>query len=159
VQKPEYRPLLDEAVRNASGKPLNEVMDRLLVSFGTQILSLISGRVSTELDARVAFNTASTIARGKRIVALYKAESIDTEMRVLIKVASTWEGIEAARVLQQNGIDINLTLLFSFARAVACADAGVKLISPFVGRITTGRKSRLAASGTSQLMRKPMIRV
>jgi transaldolase len=135
VQKPEYRPLLDEAVKKTSGKPLDEVMDRLLVSFGTQILSLIPGRISTELDARLAFDTASTIARGKRIVALYKAEGIDTEKRVLIKVASTWEGIEAARVLQQDGIDTNLTLLFSFAQAVACGDAGVKLISPFVGRI------------------------
>jgi len=135
VQKPAYRPLLDETVKKYHAKPLDEVIDRLLVRFGTQILSLIPGRVSTEVDARLSFDTAGTIARGKRIVALYQAEGIDTEKRVLIKVASTWEGIEAARVLQQDGIHTNLTLLFSFAQAVACGAAGVKLISPFVGRI------------------------
>lgn len=135
VQKPEYRPLLDDAVKKYRGKPLDQVIDNLLVRFGTRILSLIPGRVSTEVDARLSFDTAGTIARGKRIVALYLAEGIDTEKRVLIKVASTWEGIEAARVLQQDGINTNLTLLFSFAQAVACGDAGVKLISPFVGRI------------------------
>ena len=135
VQKPEYRPLLDETVKQHHGKPLDEVIDRLLVRFGTQILSLIPGRVSTEVDARLSFDTAGTIARGRRIAALYRAEGIDTEQRVLIKVASTWEGIEAARVLQQDGIHTNLTLLFSFAQAIACGDAGVKLISPFVGRI------------------------
>ena len=135
VQKPEYRPLLDAAVKQHAGRPIDEVIDRLLVRFGTQILSLIPGRVSTEVDARLSFDSAATVARGERIVALYRAEGIDTEKRLLIKVASTWEGIQAARVLEQKGIRTNLTLLFSFAQAAACGEAGVQLISPFVGRI------------------------
>ncbi len=135
VQNDAYRPLLDEGVLKYKGKPLDEVIDRLLVRFGTEILSIIPGRVSTEVDARLSFDTAATIARAERIVAMYRAEGIEIEKRVLIKVASTWEGIEAARELQKKGINTNLTLLFSFAQAVACGDAGVKLISPFVGRI------------------------
>jgi len=135
VQKPDYRPLLDEGVKKYKGQPVDEVIDRLLVRFGTEILSIIPGRVSTEVDARLSFDTAATVARADRIVALYRAEGIDVEKRVLIKIASTWEGIQAARELEQKGIHTNLTLLFSFAQAVACGDAGVKLISPFVGRI------------------------
>ena len=135
VQKPEYRPLLDEAVKKHAGKPIDEVIDRLLVRFGTEILTLVPGRVSTEVDARLSFDTAATIARGERIVAMYRAEGIDTEKQLLIKVASTWEGIQAAKALEQKGIHCNLTLLFSFAQAVACGAAGVQLISPFVGRI------------------------
>ncbi|WP_295988621.1 transaldolase [uncultured Variovorax sp.] len=146
VQKTEYRPLLDAAVKKHSGKPLDEVIDRLLVSFGTEILSIIPGRVSTEVDARLSFDTAATVARGERIVALYKAEGIDTEKRLLIKVASTWEGIEAARQLEQKGIRTNLTLLFSFAQAVACGAAGVQLISPFVGRIYDWYKKSAGSS-------------
>ncbi len=135
VQNDAYRPLLDETVAKHKGKPVDEVIDNLLVRFGTEILSIIPGRVSTEVDARLSFDTAGTIARADRIVALYRAEGIDTEKRLLIKVASTWEGIEAAKALQKKGVNTNLTLLFSFAQAVACGDAGVKLISPFVGRI------------------------
>ena len=135
VQKPDYRPLLDEAVKKHAGKPIDEVIDRLLVRFGTEILTLVPGRVSTEVDARLSFDTAATIARGERIVAMYRAEGVDTEKQLLIKVASTWEGIQAAKALEQKGIHCNLTLLFSFAQAVACGEAGVKLISPFVGRI------------------------
>lgn len=135
VQKPDYRPLLDEGVKKYKGQPVDEVIDRLLVRFGTEILSIIPGRVSTEVDARLSFDTAATVARADRIVALYRAEGIDVEKRLLIKIASTWEGIQAARELEQKGIHTNLTLLFSFAQAVACGDAGVKLISPFVGRI------------------------
>jgi transaldolase len=135
VQKPEYRPLLDEVVKKHDGKPMDEVIDRLLVRFGTEILSIIPGRVSTEVDARLSFDTKATIARAERIVALYRAEGVDVEKRLLIKVASTWEGIEAARQLEKKGIHCNLTLLFSFAQAVACGAAGVQLISPFVGRI------------------------
>ena len=135
VQKPEYRPLLDDAVRAHGKLAIDEVIDRLLVRFGTEILSLIPGRVSTEVDARLSFDTAATVARADRIVALYRAEGIDPEKRLLIKIAATWEGIEAARILEQKGIHTNLTLLFSFAQAVACGAAGVKLISPFVGRI------------------------
>jgi transaldolase len=135
VQKDDYRPLLDEAVGLHKGKSVDEVIDRLLVRFGTEILSVVPGRVSTEIDARMSFDTAATVARAERIVALYRAEGIDPEQRVLIKIAATWEGIEAARLLEQQGIHTNLTLLFSFAQAVACGAAGVKLISPFVGRI------------------------
>ncbi len=135
VQNDAYRPLLDETVASHKGKPVDEVIDRLLVRFGTEILSIIPGRVSTEVDARLSFDTRATVARAERIVALYRAEGIEVEKRLLIKVASTWEGIEAARQLEKKGIHCNLTLLFSFAQAVACGDAGVKLISPFVGRI------------------------
>ncbi|MGJ7489072.1 transaldolase [Variovorax sp. ZT4R33] len=135
VQKPDYRPLLDKAVKAHRGLSVDEVIDRLLVRFGAEILSLIPGRVSTEVDARLSFDTAATVARADRIVALYRAEGIDPEQRLLIKIAATWEGIEAARILEQKGIHTNLTLLFAFAQAVACGAAGVKLISPFVGRI------------------------
>ena len=135
VQKPEYRPLLDQALAQHAGKPLDEIIDRLLVRFGGEILSVVPGRVSTEVDARLSFDTAATVARAERIVALYRAEGIDVEKRLLIKIASTWEGIEAARQLEAQGVHTNLTLLFSFAQAVACGAAGVQLISPFVGRI------------------------
>ncbi|GAC1389495.1 MAG: transaldolase [Variovorax sp.] len=145
VQKPEYRPLLDEVVRRHPGRPLDEVIDRLLVRFGAEILSIIPGRVSTEVDARLSFDTAATVARGERIAALYRAEGIDAERRVLIKVAATWEGIEAARALERRGIHTNLTLLFSFAQAVACGAAGVRLVSPFVGRIYDWHKKAAGA--------------
>ena len=146
VQKPDYRPLLDEAVAKHHGLPVDEVIDRLLVRFGVEILSLIPGRVSTEVDARLSFDTAATVERADRIVALYRAEGIDVERRVLIKIAATWEGIEAARVLEQKGIHTNLTLLFAFAQAVACGAAGVKLISPFVGRIYDWHKKSAGAA-------------
>jgi len=146
VQKPEYRPLLDEAVRKHDGMRIDEVIDRLLVRFGTEILSIIPGRVSTEVDARLSFDTDATVARAERIVALYRAEGIDVEKRLLIKIASTWEGIEAARRLEQKGIHCNLTLLFSFAQAVACGAAGVQLISPFVGRIYDWYKKSAGSS-------------
>ena len=145
VQKAEYRPLLDEAVNKHGSLATDEIIDRLLVRFGTEILSLIPGRVSTEVDARLSFDTAATVARAERIVALYRALDIDTEKRVLIKIAATWEGIEAARQLERKGIHTNLTLLFSFAQAVACGAAGVQLISPFVGRIYDWHKK--AAGG------------
>jgi len=145
VQKPEYRPLLDEAVKTHGGLAIDEVIDRLLVRFGTEILSLIPGRVSTEVDARLSFDTAATVERAHRIVALYQAEDVDVEQRVLIKIAATWEGIEAARQLERQGIHTNLTLLFSFAQAVACGAAGVQLISPFVGRIYDWHKKTAGA--------------
>src|SRR5688572_9862510 len=126
VQKSDYRPLLEQVLARHRGEPLDQVIDRLLVRFGCEILSIIPGRVSTEVDARLSFDAAATIARAERIVALYRAEGIDTGKRLLIKVASTWEGIAAARVLEQKGIHTNLTLLFSFAQAVACGAAGVK---------------------------------
>ena len=134
VQMPEYAPLLKETVARFPGRPVDEVMDHLLVRFGCEILSIVPGRVSTEVDARLSFDTAATVARGERLMALYQAQNIAPE-RVLIKVASTWEGIQAAAQLERRGIRTNLTLLFSLCQAVACGEAGVRLISPFVGRI------------------------
>ena len=134
VQKAEYAPLLRETVAQFRGKPLDEIMDRLLVRFGREILAIIPGRVSTEVDARLSFDTNATLTRAERIIELYQAEGVATE-RVLIKIAATWEGIQAAAKLEQRGIHTNLTLLFSFAQAVACGQARVQLISPFVGRI------------------------
>ena len=134
VQKPEYLPLLKDTVASHSKAPLDEQIDRLLVRFGCEILATIPGRVSTEVDARLSFDTPATVARAKRLMALYEAQGVPHD-RVLIKIASTWEGIQAAAELERAGIHTNLTLLFSFAQAVACGDAKVKLISPFVGRI------------------------
>jgi len=135
VQKPQYLPLLEQIKMKYGHESLDLQTDRLLVAFGTEILKIIPGRVSTEVDARLSFDTAATIARAKRIVALYKAEGINTEKRLLIKIASTWEGIQAAKALEAEGMHCNLTLLFSPIQAHACAQAGVQLISPFVGRI------------------------
>jgi len=145
VQKPDYQPLMQEQVMRFRGKPLDEVMDRLLVRFGCEILSLVPGRVSTEVDARLSFDSAATLARGERLIALYKAEGIAAE-RVLIKVAATWEGIVAAKELERRGIRTNLTLLFSFCQAVACGQAQVQLISPFVGRIYDWYKKSAGAA-------------
>lgn len=134
VQKPEYRSLLDDTVAQYRGRGLDELTDRLLVRFGCEILSIIPGRVSTEVDARLSFDTPATVARAERLIELYQAQGIHID-RVLIKVAATWEGIQAATHLEQRGIHTNLTLLFSFCQAVACGQARVQLISPFVGRI------------------------
>ena len=144
VQMPAYQQLLQDTVSRHTGALLDEMMDRLLVNFGCRILALIPGRVSTEVDARLSFDTAATVARAQRIMALYQNEGID-KARVLIKIAATWEGIEAAAQLERQGIHTNLTLLFSFAQAVACGDAGVKLISPFVGRIYDWHKKAAGA--------------
>lgn len=134
VQKADYQPLLAQTVSRFRGAPLDDVMDRLLVRFGCEILSLIPGRVSTEVDARLSFDANAMFTRGERLIELYQAEGIHID-RVLIKVAATWEGIQAAERLEQRGIHTNLTLLFSFCQAVACGQAKVQLISPFVGRI------------------------
>jgi transaldolase len=134
VQKPEYAHLLQDAVSRYGGQGPDEVMNRLLVRFGCEILSLIPGRVSTEVDARLSFDTEATLTRARRIIDLYQGEGVHVD-RVLIKIASTWEGIQAAARLEREGIHTNLTLLFSFAQAVACGQAKVQLISPFVGRI------------------------
>ncbi len=134
VQKPAYQPLLAETLREHKGKSAEEIVDHLLVAFGMKILALIPGRVSTETDARLSFDTEATIAKGRHLIALYEAAGISRE-RVLIKIASTWEGIRAAQVLEKEGIHCNMTLLFSLPQAVAAADAGATLISPFVGRI------------------------
>jgi transaldolase len=134
VQKPEYQPLLEQTVQAHRGKSSSEIIDHLLVTFGLKILAIIPGRVSTETDARLSFDTEGTIAKARQLIALYEAAGMKRE-RVLIKIASTWEGICAARVLQQEGIRCNMTLLFSLPQAIACAEAGAQLISPFVGRI------------------------
>ena len=134
VQKTDYKSLLTDTVAQFRGRPLDEIMDRLLVRFGVEILSIIPGRVSTEVDARLSFDTEATVARGERLIALYQAQGIHVD-RILIKVAATWEGIQAAKRLEERGIHTNLTLLFSFCQAVACGQAKVQLISPFVGRI------------------------
>jgi len=134
VQQPAYAPLLAETVAARKGRPLDRLVDEVLVRFGLEILKLVPGRVSTEADARLAFDTAATIARAHRLVELYERAGASRE-RVLIKVAATWEGIQAAKALEHEGIHCNLTLLFSFCQAVACGEAGVTLISPFVGRI------------------------
>jgi transaldolase len=144
VQQPEYAPLLADTVARHQGQPLPDIVDQVLVRFGLEILKVVPGRVSTEVDARLSFDTAATIARAHRLIGLYEAAGIGRE-RILIKTASTWEGIQAARVLEREGIHCNLTLLFSFCQAVACGDAGVKLISPFVGRIYDWYKKQAGA--------------
>ena len=145
VQKPEYQPLLAQTVARFRGRPLDELTDRLLVRFGCEILAIIPGRVSTEVDARLSFDTSATVTRAERLIELYQAEGIDTQ-RILIKIAATWEGIAAAAQLERRGIHTNLTLLFAFAQAVACGKAQVQLISPFVGRIYDWHKK---AAGTA----------
>jgi transaldolase len=140
-QMPQYRGLMDDALSYAQSLGLegeaqvHACSDKLAVSFGKEILEIIPGRVSTEVDARLSFDTEGTIRKAKHLTELYKAEGIDPSKRVLIKIASTWEGIRAAEQLEKQGIHCNLTLLFGFGQAVACAKAGVTLISPFVGRI------------------------
>jgi transaldolase len=145
VQKPDYAPLLQATVNQFSSRALDEIMDRLLVRFGCEILSIIPGRVSTEVDARLSFDANATVARGARLIELYQAQGIPSD-RVLIKVAATWEGIQAAEQLERRGIHTNLTLLFSFSQAVACAQAKVQLISPFVGRIYDWYKKTAGAA-------------
>ncbi|KAM5138726.1 transaldolase [Mantella aurantiaca] len=153
AQMPAYKHLVEEAIKygkklgGSEQEQINNVMDKLFVSFGIEILKVVPGRVSTEVDARLSFDKDGMIERAKRIIALYKEAGIDKE-RILIKLSSTWEGIQAGKVLEeQYGIHCNMTLLFSFAQAVACAEAGVTLISPFVGRIldwhvaNSGKKS------------------
>jgi transaldolase len=133
AQDARFRPLVDGAVAKAGGHP-EGVIDELFVAFGRRILELVPGRVSTEVDARLSFDTAATLAKARRLIELYESSGTPRQ-RVLIKIASTWEGIRAAGQLEREGIHCNLTLLFSFAQGVACAEAGVTLISPFVGRI------------------------
>lgn len=134
VLQPEYAPLLAETVAAHQGEALDQVVDRVLVRFGLEILKVVPGRVSTEVDARLSFDTLATVARAQRLIALYQQAGIGRD-RVLIKIAATWEGIQAAKVLEREGIHCNLTLLFAFCQAVACGSVGVRLISPFVGRI------------------------
>ena len=140
AQQPQYRPLVEAALADADragsseAKRTEAFMDRLAVNFGKEILKIVPGRVSTEVDARLSFDTDATIAKARELIALYESAGVSRQ-RVLIKVSTTWEGIRAAAQLEKEGIHCNMTLLFGFAQAVACADAGVTLISPFVGRI------------------------
>ncbi|GHC43302.1 transaldolase [Roseibacillus persicicus] len=140
AEKPEYKHLVEKAVSELkdSGKSGDElveaIIDRVLILFGLEILKIVPGRVSTETDARLSFDKEGTIAKARQLIEMYEAEGISKD-RVLIKIASTWEGIKAAEELEKEGIHCNLTLLFAFAQAVACAEAKVQLISPFVGRI------------------------
>jgi transaldolase len=141
AQMPPYRHLVEDAVAFGKDKGNNAdaharwTMDKLAVNFGAEILKIVPGRVSTEIDARLSFDTEGTIARAEGLIALYEEVGVDPRQRVLFKIASTWEGIRAAEQLERRGIHCNLTLLFSFAQAVAAAEAGATLISPFVGRI------------------------
>ena len=141
VVRPEYAALLDEAVAGRSAGVavsrdalVRDIIDDLLTIFGEKILQIVPGRVSTEVDARLSFDAPATIDKARKLIGLYARRKVPRE-RVLIKIASTWEGVRAAEVLQKEGINCNLTLLFSLPQAIACAEAGVRLISPFVGRI------------------------
>ncbi|MFK7736220.1 MAG: transaldolase [Pirellulaceae bacterium] len=140
AQLPEYQGLVDEAISYAQSKANSEdalidaIIDKLGVTFGCRILELIPGRVSTEVDARLSFDTQGTVDKAHELIELYKEAGVSSD-RILIKIASTWEGIRAAEILEKEGIHCNLTLLFGFGQAIACAEAGVTLISPFVGRI------------------------
>lgn len=145
VQQPEYQHLLLETVKQHATLNAAELSDALLVAFGKAILTIVPGRVSTEVDARLSFDTQASIERARHIIALYDNAGIDRE-RVLIKLASTWEGIQAAKQLQSEGINCNLTLLFGLTQAVACAKANVRLISPFVGRIYDWYKKEAGTS-------------
>ncbi len=151
VQNDEYKPLLEKAIAESKGSNLTggalqkKIIDDLLVLFGREILEIVPGRVSTEVDARLSFDTALTVDKARYLIGLYEKLGTPRE-RILIKIASTWEGAKAAEIVQKEGINCNLTLMFSLPQAIACADAGVRLISPFVGRIydyykdTTGQE-------------------
>ena len=144
AQLPSYQSLITEVKVKNSGKKVDQVIDALLVAFGIEILKIVPGRVSTEVDARLSFDADATVHKAREIIAAYEAAGIPKQ-RVLIKIASTWEGIQAAKVLQAEGIACNMTLLFSLVQAVACAHAKAQLISPFVGRITDWHKKALGA--------------
>jgi transaldolase len=147
AQMPAYRHLVEEAAEEAVERGgrheqmAEEFIDRLFVLFGCEILKVVPGRVSTEVAATLSFDTAGTVAKARKLISLYEKKGVSRE-RVLIKIASTWEGIRGAEILEKDGIHCNLTLLFSFAQAVACAEAGVTLISPFVGRIYDWHKKQ-----------------
>ena len=138
--KPQYAPLIEKAISDrkhsglAGGKLVDDIIDHILIAFGLEILKIVPGRVSTETDARLSFDVEGTVTKARDLIALYEKAGISRD-RVLIKIASTWEGIKAAEIVQKEGIHCNLTLLFSMPQAVACAEANIQLVSPFVGRI------------------------
>ena len=140
AQMPEYTELLNK-VLTEDGNKMGETLDKLAVFFGLEILKIVPGRVSTEVDARLSFDTQATLDKARSLIARYEKNGVERE-RILIKIAATWEGIQAAEALEKEDIHCNLTLLFSFAQAVGCAEAGVKLISPFVGRIMDWHKAK-----------------
>ena len=154
VQQADYAHILADAVQAHRSEPIDQIVDQVLVRFGVEILKIVPGRVSTEVDARLSFDTQASIARAHRIIGLYERAGIASE-RVLIKVASTWEGIAAAGELEREGIHCNLTLLFSFPQAVACGEAKVTLISPFVGRIHDWYKKQAGAQWSEAAMAGP----
>ncbi len=142
VQQADYKPVFEKVMTDHGGASVEELTDHLLVAFGTEILKLVPGRVSTEVDARLSFDTAASLAKARKLIDLYKAQGIDKE-RVLIKLASTWECLEASKVLQsEDGIHTNMTLMFSTIQAARAADVGAKLVSPFVGRILDWHKAK-----------------
>jgi transaldolase len=141
VQQDAYKPLFSETVAAHRGLPVAAITDQVLIRFGLEILKIVPGRVSTEVDARLSFDSKATITKAHDLIALYEAAGISRD-RVLIKIAATWEGIQAATVLEKQGIHCNLTLLFSPIQAAACAEGGITLISPFVGRIMDWYKKR-----------------
>ncbi|MDT8281997.1 MAG: transaldolase, partial [Gammaproteobacteria bacterium] len=152
AQQPQYEHLLQDAIDYAMARSTDmasraiDMMDKLFVNFGAEILNIIPGRISTEVDARLSFDTSATVSRAENLIELYKQAGVDAS-RVLIKIASTWEGIQAAAELEQRGIHCNLTLMFSLAQAIAAAEAGGTLISPFVGRIMDWYKKAEAVDG------------
>lgn len=148
VQKPEYQPLFIDTLKAHPNASINEHMNHILVAFGLEILKLIPGRVSTEVDARLSFDTSSTIERAQQLISLFAAQNIPKE-RILIKIAATWEGIQAAKVLEAQGIHTNLTLMFNLQQAIKCAEAEVTLISPFVGRIYDWHKKQTGIEYTA----------
>jgi len=150
---PEYEPLIEDAVgwAKARGGDMRDALDKLAVDVGLEVLKIVPGRISTEVDARLSFDTEATVCRSRKLIGLYNQSGIAND-RVLIKIASTWEGIEAARQLEKEGIRCNLTLLFAFCQAVACGDAGIQLISPFVGRIYDWYKKSAGAQWNEAAM-------
>jgi transaldolase len=150
AQLPSYQNLIHQVKSNTAGQPVDQVIDALLVAFGIEILKIVPGRVSTEVDARLSFDTEATVKKAREIIAAYESKGI-SKNRILIKIASTWEGIQAAKILQSEGISCNMTLLFSLIQAVACANAKAQLISPFVGRITDWHKKSLGSEWRDEI--------
>ncbi|PIV14562.1 MAG: transaldolase, partial [Gallionellales bacterium CG03_land_8_20_14_0_80_55_15] len=152
---PEYLPLIEDALvwaklqSNEREQQAHDAMDKLAVNVGLEVLKYVPGRISTEVDARLSFDTAASINKAQKLIGLYNAAGINND-RVFIKIASTWEGIRAAEILEREGINCNLTLLFGFAQARACAEAGATLISPFVGRILDWHKAKSGGDFTAE---------
>jgi transaldolase len=151
AQLPTYRYLINDTIQKHPNTDINQLIDHLLVAFGVEILKIIPGRVSTEIDAELSYDLESSVAKARQIIDFYKALGIDQD-RILIKIAATWEGIQSARILEAEGIHCNLTLVFNLMQAAICADAKVKLISPFIGRITDWHKKNLGEQWNESTM-------